>query len=189
MRGGRITDLIDGLNNGVQGCIVSDCGIGTEEVIVDGARQTDDREVVFRGENTCSGQRTVTSDHHQRIDALCRHVVVGEFTPFGCFEFCAASRFENCTALLNNVADILCFERNDLVGDQTTITSHDAFDFKAVVNCGTSHRTDCSVHAWSIAARSQNTDTLDLCHNIPYLFYAAKVVIFSYTAYAGASIF
>ena len=174
---GRVADLIHGFHNGIQCRIVSDRRIGTEQVVIDGSGHSDDREIVFRRENARSAERTVAADHHQCVDALGGHVLIGEFAAFGCHELHAAGRLEDRTPLLDDVAYVLGFERDDLIGDQSFVTPHDPFDLKAVINCGTRDRPDCRVHARRIAAGCQNADTLDLSHSIPFCFYCANLAI------------
>lgn len=56
VRGGCIPDFVHTLHNGVQGRIISDCKIGTVQVIVDGTGQSYARDRVFLGKYAGSSQ-------------------------------------------------------------------------------------------------------------------------------------
>src|SRR5699024_12819687 len=51
-------------------------------------------------------QRTVASDHHERVDTMLHQLVMRLLTSFRGFELHATGRFQNRTATLYDIADI-----------------------------------------------------------------------------------
>ena len=166
--GDRIAQLVDGLHDCIQGRIVTDCGIGAVEVVVDCSGQADDRDVVLRREDAGSGQRAVAADNNQCIDIFALHRFEGYFAALGSLELLAAGGFEDCASLLYYVADILCLERDDLIGYKTAVSAHDTFDGESVVDGRSGDGAYCGIHCGSVASRSENADTFNLSHNVSF---------------------
>lgn len=64
-----ITQLVHALDDCVEGCVVADGGIGAVKVIVNGTRQSDNREVILSGQCLSSGKGTVASDYYQSVNS------------------------------------------------------------------------------------------------------------------------
>ncbi len=162
--GGGVAQLVDGLDYGVKGGIVTDGLVGAVQIVVDGARETHDGHVELVGEHLRARQRSVAADDYQRVDARGLHVFVSLTTTLLGAELLAARRFEDGAALLYDVAHALRLELHYLVGHQTVVTAHDALDLISVVDGGSRHRADGRIHTWRVAARGKNSDTFN-CHN------------------------
>ena len=76
-------DFINGLHDGVEGCIVADCGIGAAEIVINGGRDGDAWIVKLLGKYSCTMNGAVASDDNECIDALFDDVFVGFFTSVG----------------------------------------------------------------------------------------------------------
>ena len=153
VRSGRVADLVDTLHDGVERGVVANRGIGAVKVIVNRTGQSDARHVELVGKDACSGQRTVTADDHQGINALSHHIVVGQLAALFGHEFLAAGRFQHRTATLDDVAHILGGKLLDFVLDQTFIAPVNTFHPIARSDCGTRHGTDSRVHSRRVTAR------------------------------------
>lgn len=68
MRRGGIAQAVDRFHHGFQRGEVTDGVVGTGDIVIDGARQTDAREAFFR-QAFGAHVGTVATDHHQRVDA------------------------------------------------------------------------------------------------------------------------
>ena len=165
MRRSRIADFVDGVENGVQGRVISDGCIGAVEVVVDGAGQADAGHVELLRKDAGTRQRTVAANDDQGVDTFLLHVVVGQLAAFGSHEFLAACCLQDGTSHLNDVAYVLAFELFDFTGYQAFVSSVDTFYLKAVVDGCTRHRTDGSVHSRSVSSGGQNTDALNCSHD------------------------
>ena len=147
-----VTNLIHAVHNGVERSVVAYGLIGAVEVVVDSARQTYDREVVFSGKDASTGERTVATDNHEGIDAFFLKIFVCQTASFFGFELSAASCLEDSTAELNDVRHILCLKLHNLVGYKAFVAAIYTFHFKAIVDSCTSHRSDGGVHAGGVAS-------------------------------------
>ena len=164
-----ITDTVHTLYDGVHGCIVTDGIVSAIEVVVDGTRQTDAADVKLACEVHRTGERTVTTDYYQSIDFLFLDILESLLSALCCHEFLRTCSLQHRTAGTDDTAHVLCGESLDLVVDQSIVTTIDTLHGESVVDSRTGHRTDRCVHTRSIASRSQNTYSLNLCHNYIYL--------------------
>ena len=162
--GSRVAQLVDGVDDGIQGRVVTDGLVGAVQIVVDGARKSYDGNVILVGEDLRARKRTVAADYDQRVDTCGLHVLVCLAAALLRTELLAAGSLEDGAALLYDVAHALRLELHDLVGDQTVVAAHDALDLITVVDGGSSDGTDGRIHTGGVAARSENTDTFD-SHN------------------------
>ena len=91
--------------------------------------------------------------------------VMGLLTPLDRFELLAASRFEDRSAQLDDVAYGRGVEIDDFVRHQTAVTAQNSLDRKSVVDGRAGNGADGGVHAWGVAAGGQDTDAFDGCHS------------------------
>ena len=152
MTGSGITNLIDALKDGVQCGVITNGRVGTIQVVVDGARQTDTRHIELLGKLQGTCQRAVTANHHQSVDAFFLHVFIGCLASLGSTELLAASSLQDRTSQLDDVTHVLTLEFNNLACHQTFITSIDTFYLQSVIDGATGHRTDGCIHARGITA-------------------------------------
>ena len=138
MRRGRIPDLVHRRHDGVERRVVADRQVCAVEVVVDRAREAYDGDVKFVGELPCTRQRSVASDHDQRIDPMGAHRLVGEAATFGGAELWATGGLEDRTPTLDDIAHVLRLEFLDLSRDQSLVASVDPLDSDPVVDSGAS---------------------------------------------------
>ena len=164
VRGGRVADLVDAVDDGVERRIVADGRIGAVEIVVDRAGKADHRHVVFAGEIFGAGKRAVAADHDQGVDM----VVVQHFKGLGAAfrrpEFLAAGGLENRAAPLDDIADRFAGKFLDFAVDQAFIAPVDTVHFPACEDGGTRDRADGGIHSRRIAAGSQDADGMDFFH-------------------------
>ena len=130
----RIANSIDTIHDGIHRRVVADGGICAVKVIVDGARQTDDREVELHTEVAGSSQRTITADDDQAVNFLLLTGLVGLLLALGCRELLRTGGLQDRTTTGDDTRNILCRESFYLIIDKTFITTVDTFDCKTVVN-------------------------------------------------------
>ena len=143
---GGVADLVHALHDGVEGGVVADGGVRPVEVVVDGAGQADDRDVVLAGEGLGPGQGAVPSDHHQGVDAEFLDVLEGLGAPLRGAELVAAGGLEDGTAALDGVADAGAGELLDVAHDQTLPAAVDAEHAPAFVDGGAGDGADGGIH-------------------------------------------
>ena len=165
MGGGSVANAVHAPHDGVERGVVADGVVGAVEVVVDGARKTDNREVEIAGKLACSCERAIATNHHQCVDTVALNHLVGTLASFDGGKFLASCGFENGATLLNDIRHILGFEFHYIIVDKSFISTVNAFHFKSAENCRAGHGANGGVHAWSIASGSENTDSFDLCHN------------------------
>ena len=169
MRRGGVAQLIHCVHNRIESRVVADRGVGAVEVVVDRAGQTHDGDIELRGKDTRTRQRAVATDNYQCVNAFALHCFVCHLATFGCLELLAASRFEDRTALLHDVADVSGLERNDLTRNQAAVATHNALDRETVIDCCARNGAYSCIHRRGVASRGENADTFDLCHSLLFV--------------------
>ena len=134
MRSSRITDLVDTLHDRVQRRVVADCDIRPIQIVVNRTGKSDNRHIEFIGKDTRSRQRTVASDHHERVDTMLHQLVMRLLTSFRGFELHATGRFQDRTATLYDIADILSLKFFYFIRDHPFIPAVDTFHRYSVIN-------------------------------------------------------
>ncbi len=157
-----VADFVDTFHNGVQSGVVAYRRVGSVEVVVDCARQSDDRQVEFVGEDSGACQRAVAADNDEGVDFVAAQVVVGELATFGGLEFLASGRLQNRSAAVYDVRDVLGLEFLDFIGDEAAVAAVDSFDFESAVDGRARDGADCGVHSGGVASGGQDADTFDL---------------------------
>lgn len=102
--GGCVANLIDYLHDGVEGCVVADGGVGADEVVVDGGRDGDAREVELLGEDTSALDGSVTADDDECVDACILYVLECLLASFLRLEVFGWGGLEDGSSLLYDVA-------------------------------------------------------------------------------------
>ena len=161
----RIAQFVDGLHDRVERRVVTDRGVRTAQVVIDRTGQPHDGNVVLLREDIGARQRAVAADDHQCVDTGGFQVFIGLLTPLDRFELLAASRFEDRSAQLDDVAYGRGVEIDDFVRHQTAVTAQNSLDRKSVVDGRAGNGADGGVHAWGVAAGGQDTDAFDGCHS------------------------
>ena len=167
VRGGGVADLVDAVDDGVERRVVADGRVGAIEIVVDGAGQADDRDVVLTGQFLRSGERAVAADDDQRADMILFQGLIGLVAPFHRTEFIAAGRLEDGAAALDGVAHRFAGELLDLAVDESLPPPVDAVDFQAFEDGGAGDRADGRIHARGVTAGRQYTNRQNFFfHNI-----------------------
>ena len=156
-----ITQLVDHLQCGVHGGVITDGVIGAGNIIVDRTGQTDHRDAAVC-KLTSTTVRAVAADDDQSIDskltALCSALVL----TFLGLELKAAGRIQDRAASLNDVGDAAQVHFKALAIQQTIVAALNADHPITLVQTGTNHSTNCSIHTGGIAAAGQHTNRFDL---------------------------
>ena len=164
MRGSRVTYLVHGGDDGVEGGVVANGQVGTVEVIVDRPREANDGDVKLFGELPCARERAIASDDDQSINAVGAHRLVCQGTSFGSAELGATGGLEDCPPTLDDVAHVLGLKVLYFTCDQAFVSTVNTFDADAVVDSCSGDGADGSVHPWGIATRGEHPYTFDCSH-------------------------
>ena len=164
MRVGCITDLVDALHDGIKSRIVSDCGICSVKVIVDGTRQAYARDVILLRNHLSSSERAVSADDNKRIDSVRLYIFIRLRASLLIHEALASRCPEDGAAAVDRAADALRGKLLYLIVDQAFPASVYTFDLPAVVDCSPCHRPDGGIHTGSISSRSKYTYSSYFCH-------------------------
>ena len=163
--GGGVADFVDAFHDGVQGRVVSDGCVGSVEVVVDCSGEADDRDGEFVAEDAGAGEGAVAADYDEGVDFMAFHHVVGALAAFGSLEFLATGGFEDCSAALDDVGDILRGELFYFIVDEAFIAAVDAENLEVGEDCRTRHGADSGVHTRGVASGGENADRFYLAHN------------------------
>lgn len=105
-----ITDTVHALYDGIHRSIVTDGVVSAIEVIVDSTRQTDAADIKLTCEVHSTGERTVTTDYHQRIYFLFLDILESLLSALCCHEFLRTCSLQHRTAGTDDTAHVLCGE-------------------------------------------------------------------------------
>ncbi len=164
MGSGCVADLVHTLHYGVQCRVVADRGVRAVQVIVDGARESNYRELEFIAEKTRSGKGAVTADHHKGIYAVAAENIVCALPALRGLEFLAACCLKNCTAALDDVRYVLGGELLDFIVNEAVVAAVDTVHLEAGIDGRARNRADRRVHARSVSSGGENPDGSDVIH-------------------------
>ena len=181
-----VTNLVNALHYGVEGSVITNCGVGSIKVVVDGSRQTNHGHIPFRGKNLRSGKRTVAAYDYQGIDSGSLHLLVGLLATFGSAESIASGGLQDSPSSLDGVRYAFGGEFLEFSAHKTLEAPVDTKDFHPVANCRTGNGANTRIHSGGITAGCQNANRINLCHNntnIPIFVLAVsartdKIIIF-----------
>ena len=163
---GCVADAVHTVHDGIHGSVITDGGICAIEVVVDSARQSYTAHIVFPRKLHGTSERTISPYHHQSVDAMLLHIVIGFLSAFRCLEFLAPSCLENSSTRHDDTTYVLSGKGLNFVVNQAIIPAEDAHDFEAIAYSGTSDGPDGRIHSRSIATRSQDSYRFNPCHII-----------------------
>ena len=170
-----IADSVHTFHDSVHRCVVADGCVCTIQVVIYRTRQTDYRDVKLHTEIAGTGQRTVTSDDYKSINLLTFASLVSLLHTLRSHEFHRTGSLQDSTSSVDDTADILCRQRLHFAIDESFVATIDTFDCEIIINTGTCHGTYSGIHARSVAARGQQSDSLYLSHSIEKVnVYTAK---------------
>jgi cell division protein FtsZ len=115
----EIQDVIKGADMvfiacGIDGGIVSDCGICPVNIIVDRARNTNDRNLVLFPKSMGSAKRAIAANGNESVDFFRFHLCRRLCPHFGLYKVGRATGFQNCSAALDRVGDGAQLQRLEL---------------------------------------------------------------------------
>ena len=156
----RVTQFIDALNGGIGCSVESDTVMGAADVIIDGARDTDDIDAIL-GQSSCATEGAVAADGNDAIQA--QELTGGNSLALAFFghEFLAASSVEDGAATIDGVGNTLFVQFNDVAGNQTIPATADSVALNAMVQGSTDNSTNTGIHAGGIAAAGENANSLN----------------------------
>ena len=146
----RIAKLIDGIDDRVGRRVAADRVVHAPDIVVNRARQADNRQARLLREQRAARQAAVATDDDE---AMLHQFVVSLLTAFRRLELRAASRSEERATALDEVADAAARELLDIVIEHALVAVVDAIDFYTLVKCRTDNGTCRSIHAWAVATR------------------------------------
>ena len=163
----RIAQLVDGVDDRVGRRIAANRIVRTPDIIVDGARQADDRHARLLGEQRRATQGAVTTDDDEAFDAAVLQILIAELATLRRLPAFAASRAEEGTTALDDVANILGLHLEHILIQQAMIAIIDAPDLDPFEQCCTHNGTRCRVHARTISTAGHHGNTFQRHVEIP----------------------
>ncbi len=108
--GGSVADFVHTVHDGVERRVVAYRGVGAVQVVVNGARQADNRKVELIGENAGARQRAVAAYHDKSVYLVAAQHIVGQTAPLRSLKLLATRGFKYSAALLYYIRYILSTE-------------------------------------------------------------------------------
>ena len=176
----RVTQLVDCIDNRVRSRIAADRVVHAPDVVVDRARQADNRQARLFREQRAARQAAVTADDDEAFDPTLHEVLKALAAAFRRLEFRAASRSEERASALDEIADAAARELLDIVIEHALIAVIDAIDFYTLVECRTDNGTRRSIHARAVAARCHYSNrffdhgNISPIPSVPYLSQSSR---------------
>ena len=180
---GCIANLVYTVHDGVEGRVIADGGVGAIQVVVNGSRQADTRDIVLRGYDLGAGKRAVSSDHDEGVDAVLLKVLKRLGTSLLIHEALASGCPEDGTSSVDRAADAFRRKVLDLVIDKAFPTPIYSFYLPSVIDGRPCHCSNRSVHSRCISSRSEDTYRIYPCHSELFfilLYNLCKFRVFSY---------
>jgi len=146
-----IADAVNHVHNCIHSRIIANRIVRTGNIVINRTGERHARDA-GQGEITRPAERAVAADdddavqpdfltHIDRlIDALLR------------FKLRAAGRVEHGAAAVNNIGNAAEIHLKHIPADQSAVTAAYAKHPEAILTARTYNRTDCSIHAWRVAA-------------------------------------
>ena len=147
-----ITKLVDSVDNSIGSSIATDGVISTPYIIINGARQTNNRYTSLSTQLAGTSQAAVTTNDNQALNAIFLHVLISLHTSFWSCEALAASCTQKSTATLENIRYTTGAELLYMFIQKTTVSIVDTEYLTAFIQYSTNYGTCSCVHAWAIAA-------------------------------------
>ena len=153
-----VTETVNGVNRSVGCGIETDGIIGANNIVIDGSGDSDYRNAVL-GKCFGTAESTVAANGNNAVQTK---QLTGSSCPLLsclCAEFVTSCSVKDCTAAVNDVADIGSIHAFDITADQAAVTTANANTFNAAINTGTNNGSNGRIHTGSIAAAGKNTDS------------------------------
>ena len=180
MRRSRVAKLVDRIDDRVGRRIAANRVVHAPDIVVDRARQADDRQSRLLREQRAARQAAVAADDDEAFNPTLHEVLIALATAFRRLELRAAGRPEERAATLDEVADAAARELLDVVIEHALIAVIDAIDFYTLVKCRTDNGTRRSIHARAVAARCHYSNrffdhgNISPIPSVPYLSQSSR---------------
>ena len=151
MRCRSISYLINCFHCGIDCSIKADGIICTSNILINSSRQTNciDSQIC---QLTCSIKGTVTANYNDTINSVLSADLCTKLLTLLCTELCTSCCVKDSTTSLDNIRYAARIHINDLLFQQSGVTSHNTLYVQTLRNTGTNNGADCGVHAWSISS-------------------------------------
>ena len=159
----RIAQLVDRIDDRIRSRIAADRVVRAPDIVIDRARQADDRDARLLREQRSAAQGAVTADDAETLDAAVRQVLVAHHAAFRRLPAFAACRAEERTTALDDITDVPGLHLKHILFQQTVIAAADAPYLDTLVQSRADDSASCRVHAWAVAAARQDCNTFQ--HN------------------------
>src|SRR5690606_20735170 len=158
MGSGRIPDLVDGFQCGIECCVKTDGIVSAINIIVDGAGTTNDGNAEFLAEDLCTSKGSVSTYCHQPFNAMLLQLGKGFFPTFFGREFAASGRFQNRTASLQDVAYGQGLHLFNVSRNHSVVSIIYTVHIQFMEDTGSYHCPDTGIHSGSVPSGSKNTN-------------------------------
>ena len=126
------------------------------DIIVNRARQTNDREAELLREQLCAAQRSVTADHAESLDAAFDQILMAAAAPLRRRPLLAACRSEERTAPLDDITDVLGLELPHILIQEPLIAVVDTPHMDAFIECCACNGTCRCIHSGTVSSACHN---------------------------------
>ena len=147
----RITELVDGIDNRISSRIAANRVVRTPDIVINRARQADDRNARLLRKQRSTAQGAVTTDDAEALNATVNKVLIAEHTAFRRLPAFAAGRSQERTTALDDITNVFGLHLKHIFFKQTMITITDTPDFYAFIESRTNNCTSCCVHSRAVA--------------------------------------
>ena len=166
----RIAQLVDRVHNRIARCIAADRVVHAPDIVVDRARQTDDRHARLLAEERPARERAVAADDHKPLDITLAQILERRLAALRCHERLTARRSEERAAALNQIADAPRCKLLDVIVHHAAVAVVHAVDLDPLVDRRAHHSARRRIHPRAVSARGHNRDCLFQHNNIPHLY-------------------
>ena len=164
----RVAQAVNGLNGGVDRGIEADTPVGAGSVVVDSRRHQHCGDAVLGGQRAGAAQRAVAADSDQAVDVEGAQHFGAVGPAFRRVELLAAEGAEEDAAALDDVADVVAVQDDELTVDEADVAVLDAQRLQAAMGAGADDGADAGVHAGRVAAARQDGNSLHAFGRSPF---------------------
>ena len=161
----RVAYFIDSIHHGIHRRIVADRVIRTVQVVVYRTGNPHDRHVMLLTQQAGAGERTISTNHHQRVQPILFHLLVSLCTSFHRAEFSTPGCLQDRSPALYDITHVMRFQSFHVSLDQPLVTVINPVCLTAIKNRRSHHRPNSGIHPRSIPPGGQNTYSFNLSHN------------------------
>src|SRR3989338_6136930 len=158
---GRVADLVNGLQGGVDGCGTADGLVCAVNVIVNGSGQSYRRKTPLFIKFVGSDIRSVPTDDDQGVHVMLAQDLNGPGLALVGGKIPGPRGLEDGATPVDDIGHRAMVHGHDVLFQKPLIAAHDAGNLQPVIQRTTHDTADGRVHAWAVSAGSQNADFFD----------------------------